>query len=64
VSLQLGDGLSYVTAGMQAAFTIQARDVFDNTKTKLEDTFVARSTATDSISPDALGGFATMRGLP
>ena len=53
----MGDGLSYATAGIQAAFTIQARDVYDNTKTKLEDTFVVRSTATDSISPDAPGGF-------
>jgi len=59
-SSAMGAGLSYATAGMQAAFTIQARDVYDNTKTKWEDTFVVRSAATDSILPDALGGFATM----
>jgi len=56
----VGAGLSHATAGLQAAFTIQARDLYENTKTKWEDTFVVRSAASGSIAADALGNYGTM----
>uniref|UniRef100_A0A7S0EWB6 PA14 domain-containing protein n=1 Tax=Hanusia phi TaxID=3032 RepID=A0A7S0EWB6_9CRYP len=60
VSLMSGLGLSYATAGLTAAFTIQARDEYSNLKTKWGDTFVVGAAATNAIAPDARGNFSTM----
>ena len=59
-SILAGAGLSHVTAGTQAAFTIQARDVYANTKTKWDDTFVVRSAAAAAVGPDALGNYGAL----
>lgn len=43
VSTASGSGLSVATAGVEAAFTIQARDHLGNPKTSSDDIFVARA---------------------
>jgi len=43
VSTAFGSGLSVATAGVEAAFTIQARDHLGNPKTAADDTFVVRA---------------------
>jgi len=43
VSTAFGSGLSVATAGVEAAFTIQARDHLGNPKTTADDTFVVRA---------------------
>ena len=43
VSTAFGAGLSVATAGVEAAFTIQARDHLGNPKTTSDDTFVVRA---------------------
>ena len=43
VSTAFGSGLSVATAGVEAAFTIQARDHLGNPKTTSDDTFVVRA---------------------
>jgi hypothetical protein len=46
-SFSAGAGLCFATAGHYAAFTIQARDEYQNTRTKWEDTFVVKASQTD-----------------
>jgi len=44
-----GPGLCFATAGHYAAFTIQARDEYQNTRTKWEDTFIVKASHTDHL---------------
>jgi hypothetical protein len=46
-SFSAGAGLCFATAGHYAAFTIQARDEYQNTRTKWEDTFIVKASQTD-----------------
>jgi hypothetical protein len=48
-SFSAGAGLCFATAGHYAAFTIQARDEYQNTRTKWEDTFVVKASQTDHL---------------
>jgi hypothetical protein len=48
-SFSTGAGLCGATAGHYAAFTIQARDEYQNTRTKWEDTFVVKASQTDHL---------------
>jgi hypothetical protein len=48
-SFEMSGGLCFATAGHYAAFTIQARDEYQNTRTKWEDTFVVKASQTDHL---------------